>query len=256
MRSAVIGLVPAAGTASRLGRLPGSKEVLPLWRGSPSAGPLHPPRPVCECLLHHFETAGIERTLIVLRSGKEDIPACLGDRTGAGMAIDYVTATDSPTPAFTLDAAYGTVRGATVAMGLPDLIFDAPGAFERLLDHLDRGAVDVVLGLFPHPVLRRADVVEVDTGYNVSAVLRSGQPRSDTMTWGVAAWRPSFTEFLHRHLAGPGPAPAPERGLSQVFTAAIGAGLAVGGLTVSSQPFLDIGTPPGLEEAFRRLERR
>jgi len=41
--------------------------------------------------------------------------------------------------------------------------------------------------------------------------------------------------------------------VGDVFAAAIDSGLAVQGEIVSDVPFLDIGTPEALEEAYRRL---
>ena len=71
----LIGLVPAAGQASRLGPLPGSKELLPIGFRAGSAGP--EPRVPFQELRTALRAGGVERAFVVLRPGKWDVPAHL-----------------------------------------------------------------------------------------------------------------------------------------------------------------------------------
>ncbi|MBN1238365.1 MAG: hypothetical protein JXB36_07675, partial [Gammaproteobacteria bacterium] len=75
-------------------------------------------------------------------------------------------------------------------------------------------------------------------------------------TWGVAAWRPAFTEYLHacveRAIARAGRGEVPEASMGSVVQRAIDSGLSVEAVTVCDSPYLDIGTPQGLLEAQRR----
>lgn len=253
----IVGLVPAAGLATRLGRPAGSKELLPVWRRPDSEGS-QAALPVVHCLLASFEAAGAARTVIVFRSGKEDIPDALGSATRDGMRLEYVRVDDTPSPPFTLNAAVPALSGATVLMGFPDVLFEPPGAVKQVLGRMTGTEADAVLGLFPHPRVRRADIVEVEasgTGF-VRAVRRTGNRAGEGWTWGLAAWRPRFTDFLHDFVAAVAVDDARAGALSvgDVFTAAIESGLSLRAETVSDQPFLDIGTPEALEEAYRRLQ--
>jgi len=211
--------------------------------------------PAIRCLLSSFERAGVERTLVVLRTGKEDIPASLGTDTDGGMRLDYIEVEDTPSPPFTLAAAVPQLSRATVVMGFPDILFEPLEAVQRMLTSLRQRQADVVLGQFPHPLVRRADVLELEADGLVRAVDTAGDTAAGAWTWGLAAWRPSFTGFLHDYVAEFG-ATGPRAeclGVGDVVNAAIEQGMVVRGEAVSDTPFLDIGTPDALEEAYRRL---
>ncbi|MFL6653358.1 MAG: NDP-sugar synthase [Sulfurifustis sp.] len=239
----VIGLIPAAGLAQRLGRLPCSKEILPVGFTNDAAGPR--PRVACECLLEHYAAAGIRRAFVLLRPGKWDIPAYLGG--GARFAVDlaYLVAENSASVSETLDRAYPFVRDAQVALGFPDILFDAKDAYARLLADLTDSACDVVLGLFPAGVPSTMDMVEMD-GNRVTRVLVKPAVSALAETWGIAVWAPAFTEFLHAFLAAPRDADAPELHMGYVIQAAIENRLRVRAVRASDMPFLDIGLPGNL----------
>ena len=75
----LIGLIPAAGQASRVAPLPCSKELFPIG--------FHPerrehggrPKAVAHYLLEKMRLAGVSKVYFVLRTGKWDIPAYFGD---------------------------------------------------------------------------------------------------------------------------------------------------------------------------------
>ena len=73
----IIGLVPAGGSARRLGQIPCSKEIFPL--GFAGEGKERRPKAVSEYLLDKYRAAGCEKVFFILRQGKWDIPAYYGD---------------------------------------------------------------------------------------------------------------------------------------------------------------------------------
>jgi glucose-1-phosphate thymidylyltransferase len=84
------------------------------------------------------------------------------------------------------------------------------------------------------------------------------------LAWCIAAWRPRFTEYLHRYVnslleeatsdsAKQKKLATAEHYVGQVVNAAIADGLDVRGVKVSDEPFLDIGTPETLSVAMRRF---
>lgn len=75
----VVGLIPAGGQATRLSPLPLSKELYPIGFQSISKDGGMRPKVVCQYLLERMKFAGITKAFIILRSGKWDIPAYLGD---------------------------------------------------------------------------------------------------------------------------------------------------------------------------------
>lgn len=250
----VVGLVPAAGWARRLGPLPFSKELQPVGSEATPDG-IARPRPVCRFLLDAFRAAGVDRACVVIRPGKGDIPERLGDGSSFGMRLSYVVAEDPPTVLHSLDRARPVVRDATVALGFPDIVFLPGDAFSRLLTRHRAGDADMVLGVFPAGSPRNAGEVEMgDDG----RVLRAGRDRpipGDRLTWVMAVWSPSVTALLGDMVAriGPGPFQSPEPSVSDLVRASIGARLRVFGQVFPDGEWIDVGTPEGLAAALRRF---
>jgi glucose-1-phosphate thymidylyltransferase len=129
----VVGIIPAAGQGSRLGRLPCSKEIYPVgfWHGDGEK--TGQPKAVCHYLLDRMHLAGVHKVFIIVREGKWDIPAYLGDGYHLGLHLAYLMMRLPYGPPFTLDQAYPFVRDALVVTGFPDLLFQPEDAFVRLL---------------------------------------------------------------------------------------------------------------------------
>ena len=123
------GLIPAAGKAKRLRRdaqghlrKGPSKEILALPRAD--AATEGPARIACQDLLDNFRLAGVARALVLLRSGKWDIPKRLGDGGEFGVELAYrvlpaeQAARGVP---FTLASAVPFLGDRMAALGFPDL---------------------------------------------------------------------------------------------------------------------------------------
>ena len=86
---------PAAGRATRLGRRRGpSKEILAVAADAEDV----PARIACQDLLDNFRMAGVNRVLVLLRSGKWDVARRLGDGSEFGVErparhADQITST-------------------------------------------------------------------------------------------------------------------------------------------------------------------
>lgn len=254
----VVALIPAAGRATRLSGLAGSKEVYPLGTSRPQEG--GPPRPlaVCEYLLESLVTAGIHEGYVILRPGKWDIPEHL-DGLDLGIELAYLTIEDSPSVAHTLDRAYPFVTGKRVALGFPDIVFRPREAFQRVLERQQESAAPVVLGLFPTDQGPRSDMVELaDDGRARRIVIK--QPDTDLrFMWSIAVWTSRFSDYLHRFLAS---APRDraaandhqgELQIGEVVQAAIEDGFEVETVVFADGSVLDVGTPESLRLAERQL---
>lgn len=246
-----IGLIPAAGYATRLGPQPASKEVLPVAPGlSPN------PRVAADFLLEQMRQAGIPRAFMVIRNGKWDIPGHFDSGEAAGVALAYLVTAPTPGVPHTLDRAYAYVREATTVLGFPDLLVTEPMALARLVRAFARQPTDVLLGLLPLGDPRVMDAVELSQRRVVRVWPKTGRPGM-RHTWAFAIWRPRFTEFLHDFLVrGVEHPPATELSIGDVIQAAIDAGFSVEGETVADETFVDLGTPAGLAEAGRRLRAK
>ena len=143
-----IGLIPAAGTGSRLGRLPLSKELLPVRLfGSASTGGS------MECAIERAVSVlvdnDITRQYVVIRPGKWDIPSYLLDGSALGAQLAYLVAEASPSVPHSLDAAYPFASGAEVVVVFPDIVFKPRNAISRILDVRTTQGADVALALVP-----------------------------------------------------------------------------------------------------------
>ena len=246
----IIGLIPAAGYATRLGTaVSGSKELTPI------ATAVSPARPVCEYLLQQMQRAGIERAVIVIREGKSDIPTRLKTGADLGMRIEYVVTAPTPSVPHTVACAQAQMRDAVVVLGFPDLIVDEPDCVARLVNAFRAHPVDVLLGLFP---LANGAMDAVETAERrVVRVLPKPGTTKFAHTWGFAIWRDRFTEYLLAHLvSGQLNASARELYMGDVLDAAIRDGLTVEGVPISTCPFLDVGTPEGLAAVHERVMPR
>ena len=86
----IVGLMPAGGQAMRIAPLPCSKELYPIgFRLIAEDGSLRP-KVACHYLLEKMQLAGINKVYIILRDGKWDIPAYLGDGTMLDMHLSYL----------------------------------------------------------------------------------------------------------------------------------------------------------------------
>jgi glucose-1-phosphate thymidylyltransferase len=253
----ILGLLPAAGRGTRVAPLPVSKEIFPVSPGAQAARAGARPRAACEYLLENMAAAGITQACVVIGTGKWDIPDYLQDGRRTGVRLAYVVIDASPGTPYTLDVATPFTRERMVALGFPDIIFQEPDAYARLTEcHRDTRA-EVVLGLFPAEKPNQCDMVEADAGGVVRRVAIKPKRTRLSRTWGIALWTPAFTAFLHafvqRHAAGNSSLAGARREIyvGDVIQAALDGGMPVRAVDVSSFPYLDIGTPEGLQRAMQ-----
>jgi len=251
----VVGLVPAAGQAQRLGGLPFSKELFPVDVSTDPDD--HIAKPVIEFLLENMRGSGISRAYVIIRDGKWDIPAHLGDGSRFGMSLGYLMMGRPFGVPYSLDQAYAHVRDSTVVLGFPDIVLRLPNAFAMCLDELRAAQADVVLGGFPADYPQGVDMIDAAADGRVNALIIKPASSELRTTWGVAAWSPRFTAFLHTHLAEriePNES-GRELQIADVFNLAIAAGLGVRTKSVSQYPYVDIGSPRGLVHFQRDRDR-
>lgn len=251
----VVGLIPAAGRATRLGKLPCSKEILPVGFTQSPVDAQTRVRPACHDLLAAMRIASVRHAYMAIGHGKWDIPAYLGDGSDRGPILSYVVVRDSPSVTHTVDRAYPFLRGATVVFGFPDIVFQPTDVLARLRTRLDRSPAAVVLGLFPAQQHHKVDMVAVDQGRVRRIDIKPRQTPLE-LTWILAAWTPAFTEFLHDWVATTKPHsrdPDQEAHLGCVLQTAIDDGWHIDSVVVADGWYQDIGTFEELSAATRHL---
>lgn len=250
----VIGLLPAGGQATRISPLPGSKEVYPIGFRAVKDGSLRP-KVVCHYLLEKMRLAGVRKAYIILREGKWDIPAYLGDGSMLDMHLAYLMLGLPFGSPYTLDQAYPFVQHALVAVGFPDVLFQPDDAFAHLLERQATTQAEVVVGLFPSDHPHTADMVEFDDAGRVHRIVIKPPQTDLRYTWMIAVWTPVFTRFMHEYLAKAAAEAVgqPELFIGNVIQAAIHQGMPVQSVLFPEGRCLDIGLPDNLVKASRDL---
>ncbi|MFD2245462.1 nucleotidyltransferase family protein [Pontibacter ruber] len=248
----VVGIVPAGGMATRISPLPCSKELFPIGFREGQEGTR--PMVVSQYLLEQYRTAGVEKTYILLRSGKWDIANYYGDGTMVGQRLAYLLLHQTPSVPYTIDQAYPFVKDATVIFGFPDIIVQQANVFQSLLQRLEERKADLVLGLFPVAEPHKWDMVYLSEGQTrVQQIIPKPGPVDARYSWTVAAWSPKFTAFLHTYLASiKDHTSGSELSLGEVMQASINAGLVVESVVFEKGTCLDIGTPEDLQRAVQQ----
>jgi glucose-1-phosphate thymidylyltransferase len=254
----IVGIIPAAGRGTRIAPLPLSKELFPI--GFQNSNNDARPKVVSHYLLEQMINAGIERCFIILGNGKWDIPAYFGNGERFGINLAYSVIHDSPGTPYTLDSVYPFLSDSLVALGFPDIMFSDNDVYCQLRSAFQSRHCDVLLGLFPADQPHLSDMVALDPVGKVDRIVIKPEQTTLTHTWGIALWTPVFSKFMHEWLSNIDFS-KPERldarhGHGELFVgdviqAAIEAGLNVEAVTVSEQPYLDIGTPQNLIRAIQ-----
>lgn len=124
------GIIPAAGSGTRLQPLAFSKELLPV--GSRCEEGVERPRAVSEYLVERMLAAGADRLCFVISPSKSDILRYYGSRIGAA-AIAY---TVQPRPSGLCDALFQAAPlvapSDSVLIGLPDTVWYPEDGFASL----------------------------------------------------------------------------------------------------------------------------
>jgi glucose-1-phosphate thymidylyltransferase len=186
------GIIPAAGTGSRLGKLPVSKEIYPIIRDARTAV-------LCENLIRYYRLAEIRNIHFIIRKGKWDILDYLGDGGSYGVNLSYLIAGVPHGTPFTVDQAYSYVRDDYVAMGFPDIVNSPEDLFVQMKERIIRNRSDVVLGLCPIKQYKVWDMIDFEGGRIKDILIKQDCPHLK-YGWANAVWGPKFTEFSHQHL--------------------------------------------------------
>ena len=237
------GIVPAAGTGTRIQPLAFSKELLPV--GSRVENDRERPRAVSEYLIERMIAGGVNKLCFVISPNKADI---LQYYSSGIEGVDMVYAIQA-SPGGLCDAVF---RGhpvipedALVIVGLPDTVWFPADALARLPDD------GLSFLLFPvnHPEF--FDAVITDQEGRVQEIeVKVRAPRSKWI-WGAFKMTGRIFHQLHALWK------APDRG-DEYFGTLINAYLRSGGQAVgvpAGRAYIDVGTLHGYREASQLLSR-
>ena len=243
-----VGLIPAAGRATRLAPFRYPKELLPIgYELTPQGGAR--PRAVAEYGVEAIKAAGIDHMFFVVAPWKLDVVTYFGDGGQFGVSVGYLYQEEARGLPHAVDIAYPWIGGRHVALVLPDTIITPADALARLRTrYLDTGA-DLALAVFPTEQAWRLGPV-VMSGGKVERVLDKPRGPAPANTWGAAIWGERFADLLHEGVAPASPALAsPAAGepvLGMFFDLAVRRGLKAVAVEFPGGSFEDAGTSEGI----------
>lgn len=251
----VIGIIPAGGSARRLGGLPVSKEILPV--GYELDGNEMRVFPACKPLIHAMQKAGAGRVMFSIRRGKWDIPDFLGNGARYSVSLAYVVVSLPNGVPFSIDEAYEYIRNQTVVFGFPDILHDNEDLFIRLIQRLEARGEWLVLACFPVQPDQAGGIVVFDDEGRAVKIDPHITENPIQYAWIAAAWSHQFTEYIHdfvdrrkEEITNNPDLVDHEWTISDAVNSAINDDIPVGTVLFPETGFLDIGTPEGLKAAF------
>jgi glucose-1-phosphate thymidylyltransferase len=235
------GIIPAAGSGTRIQPLAFSKELLPV--GSRADGVTERPRAVSEYLVERMLRAGVSKLCFVISPGKSDILEYYGGEIGAA-PIAYVV---QPRPSGLCDAIFRALPllhgDEAVVIGLPDTIWFP----EEGLAALPQDALSFLL--FPVEEPQHFDAVVTDAAGRVLEIQVKSPAAQSKWIWGAFKMPARVLEGLHDLWL------ARERRDGYIGTL-VNAYIAGGGEAYgvrAGRAYVDVGTLNGYREAMLLL---
>jgi glucose-1-phosphate thymidylyltransferase len=234
------GIIPAAGTGSRIQPLAFSKELLPV--GSYKQGLDERPRAVSEYLIERMVKAGATKICFVISPGKSDILDYYGGDAFSA-AIFYAV---QPQPAGLCDAIFRALPlippEEDVCIGLPDTIWFP----ESGLAHLPEGMFSFLLFPVDHP--ERFDAVLTNENSEVLEVLVKKSSAPTKWIWGAMRLPGIVLRQLYQIWQD-----RQDEYLGTLVTEYLMRGGRAYGFKIG-ESYVDVGTLNGYREALRLLD--
>ncbi len=189
----LVGLIPAAGQAKRLGNISSSKEVLEIeYQGKRQV--------LSKFLIDNYKEAGIENIHFIIRKGKWDIPEYYNNGADHGVNISYLFAQYSYGVPFTLYEATHFTENDYVALGFPDMHVTPTNIFHSLHQKIKETHSDLVLGIFPIETKSKWDMVQLNENGTITDIVIKPKTTDLKYGWSMAVWSPKFTKFLQKRV--------------------------------------------------------
>jgi len=204
MNDAMIGLIPAAGYATRL-KYPIAKELWPVQLENRIF-------PLIEQTMINMYQANCDHQIYVVRGDKPEIMRHVSTVLPRHIHKSYVcqnyqgTASTSPGLVDAIHASYHLIKHKTVLFGMPDTLVRPSNCYDQLIEIIDQGA-DIAMGIFKTETPEKFGIVDFDDkdyyqddeykGITVTKIYDK-VANSGTYMWGILIWKPTFTALLHK----------------------------------------------------------
>lgn len=247
-----IGVIPAAGNGRRFLSIDFPKELTLIpWLDSNESNSCCF-RMACEFSLNCLSIARIRAAYVVISANKLEIIRVLKNGEEFGINLGYLYQNEANGLPYAIDCAYRFIANNPVALVLPDTIIQPFSALKDMIDLFESTKADVILGIFNTLFPQHLCQVVYDGNNRVKELHDKSSKIKCYNTWGLAAWRPYFNDYLHKYLQIKGGKDT-EISLAQVFTSAIEDGLSIDAYPVSRSEFYDIGTVKSLSDVIHRV---
>ena len=252
-RKKITGIIPAAGFANRLPMLPCSKEIFPIHVNTGDPENTDKVNIVSSSLLNNMRNADARNAFIIIRKDKWDIPYLLEDGKDFDLNFSYIVTPPTKGTTYTLMKALPFVQEDTILFGFPDILIDADNPFNKLLQKLDQGNSDIVLGLFGATNPQKVDMVDFNENGSIKKIHIKPENTTLRYTWLLAVWNSDFTAAIPRLLRlSESKIKAREIYIGDIVQAAIEQGMGVDYLIFQNSQYIDIGTPGDLSKVIRQ----
>jgi dTDP-glucose pyrophosphorylase len=238
------GIIPAAGSGTRIQPLAFSKELLPV--GGRVDGEVERPRAISEYLLDRMITGGANKLCFVIAPGKSDILEYYGGGNLDSVTVSFVV---QPHPSGLCDAVFQAAPliapNESVCVGLPDTIWFPENALCALPDD------ELSFLLFPvtHPEF--FDAVRTTADGRVLEIQVKQQSAGSNWIWGAFKMPGAILHELYSFWV--------ERNRRDEYIGTlVNAWLAGGGNALgirAGESYVDVGTLNGYREAMNLLCR-
>jgi glucose-1-phosphate thymidylyltransferase len=241
------GVIPAAGSGTRIQPLAFSKELLPV--GGRVEPPGERPKAVSEYLVERMVAGGADKICFVISPGKADIVEYYGHRNVPRVDVAYVV---QPQATGLCDAIFRAAPviaddAEPVLVGLPHTIWFPEDAFLALPDDV------LSFLLFPVSEPRFFDAVECDADGRVVEIQVKSEHARSHWVWGAFKMPGSVFHALHRFWKARA---TPDEYIGTLVTdwIAAGHGEAIG--VRAGESYVDVGTLDGYRSAMQLLRPR
>ena len=239
-----VGVIPAAGLASRLGPLGYPKELLPITYVAEDGGALRP-MPVIEASFRQLRDAGVGRALVITSDRKPELMQYLGNGGGIGLDLAFLQQARPEGLAAAVALALPWTQGANACLLLPDTIVRPEHALRDARALFESAHADLVLGVLPTDKPKELGPVRFDAAMRVIEVQDKPAETDLNNSWSMAVWGRHFGALLADAVKQ-----NPAQSLGAVFQQAVDHGLTVMAVWFPGGAFYDVGTPKGLAEAL------
>ncbi len=255
MKKKFIGIIPAAGKATRLGTIPCSKEILPIGFIEDNNEEIH--SGVLTCIDHSlmaFAEANINTIKVTINPEKEDIKKYVNKRKlHDNLKISFKSIQNSPNILISINSAISS-KNDNIVLLFPDIIFDPKDMLIKLKETFHNKNPDIVLALFPTDRGDKMDIVSTDKNNRIKQVIPKPGSGISGYTWISAIWNQKFSGLLAKEIKQTETITSQNQEIfiGHIVDIAIKKDLKVLGVPFNKGWCSDLGTPTDLKKYWRK----